>query len=46
LSPTGAYMVLAALVLIWGANWPIMMLVVQAMPPLWFVVTCVTVGAT
>jgi drug/metabolite transporter (DMT)-like permease len=40
-----AYAVLAALVLIWGLNWPIMKLVVQAMPPLWFVVTRLTVGA-
>jgi drug/metabolite transporter (DMT)-like permease len=45
LSRSTAYAVLAALVLIWGANWPIMKLVVQAMPPLWFVVTRLTVGA-
>src|SRR5215813_12632213 len=45
LSRTGAYAVLAALVLVWGANWPIMKMVVQAMPPLWFVVTRLTVGA-
>jgi drug/metabolite transporter (DMT)-like permease len=45
LSRTAAYVVLAALVLIWGVNWPIMKLVVQAMPPLWFLVTRLTVGA-
>jgi drug/metabolite transporter (DMT)-like permease len=32
-------------VVIWGLNWPIMKLVVHAMPPLWFVVTRLTVGA-
>jgi drug/metabolite transporter (DMT)-like permease len=42
---TAAYVVLAALVLISGVNWPIMKLVVQAMPPLWFVVTRLTLGA-
>lgn len=36
---------LVALVVIWGLNWPIMKLVVHAMPPLWFVVTRLTVGA-
>ena len=36
---------LVALVVIWGLNWPIMKLVVHAMPPLWFGVTRLTVGA-
>jgi drug/metabolite transporter (DMT)-like permease len=45
LSRSAAYAVLAALVVIWGLNWPIMKLVVQAMPPLWFVVTRLTLGA-
>jgi len=45
LSRSAAYTVLAALVLIWGVNWPIMKLVVGAMPPLWFVVTRLSVGA-
>lgn len=45
LSRTGAYTMLAALVLIWGVNWPIMKVVVQAMSPLWFVVTRLTAGA-
>ena len=45
LSRPAAYAMLAALVVIWGLNWPIMKLVVHAMPPLWFVVTRLTVGA-
>ena len=45
LSRSTAYMMLAALVVIWGLNWPIMKLVVHAMPPLWFVITRYTVGA-
>jgi drug/metabolite transporter (DMT)-like permease len=45
LSRGAAYAVLAALVLVWGLNWPIMKLVVGGMPPLWFVVTRLTVGA-
>ena len=45
LSRNVAYLVLAGLVLIWGANWPIMKIVVQSMPPLWFVVARLTLGA-
>lgn len=45
LSRGHAYAVLAGLVLIWGANWPIMKIVVQSMPPLWFVVARLTLGA-
>ena len=45
LTRTSAYAVLAALVVIWGVNWPIMKLVVRAMPPLWFVVMRLTMGA-
>jgi drug/metabolite transporter (DMT)-like permease len=45
LSRPAAYAMLTALVVIWGLNWPIMKLVVHAMPPLWFVVTRLTVGA-
>ena len=45
LSRPAAYAMLASLVVIWGLNWPIMKLVVHAMPPLWFVVTRLTVGA-
>lgn len=40
-----AYAVFAILVLIWGLNWPIMKLVVQSMPPIWFVVVRLALGA-
>ena len=33
------------LVLIWGLNWPIMKIVVQLMPPIWFVVARLALGA-
>lgn len=45
LSRGAAYAVLAALVLIWGLNWPIMKLVVHLMPPLWFSVVRFSLGA-
>ncbi len=45
LSRGTAYAVFVCLVLIWGLNWPIMKLVVQLMPPIWFVVVRVTLGA-
>src|SRR5262245_47086466 len=45
LSRSAAYAMLAALVVIWGLNWPVMKLAVHLMPPLWFVVTRLTVGA-
>ena len=45
LSRSAAYGVFAVLVLIWGLNWPIMKMVVQLMPPLWFVVARLALGA-
>lgn len=45
LSRGTAYAVFAVLVLIWGLNWPIMKMVVQMMPPIWFVVVRLTLGA-
>lgn len=45
LSRRAAYMLLAFLVLIWGLNWPVMKLAMQIMPPLWFVVIRLTLGA-
>ena len=45
LSRGAAYGVFAVLVLIWGLNWPIMKMVVQLMPPLWFVVARLALGA-
>ena len=45
LSRGAAYGVFAILVLIWGLNWPIMKMVVHLMPPLWFVVARLALGA-
>lgn len=45
LSRGAAYAVFAVLVLIWGLNWPIMKMVVQLMPPVWFVVARLALGA-
>ena len=45
LSRGAAYGVFAVLVLIWGLNWPIMKMVVHLMPPLWFVVARLALGA-
>ena len=45
LSRPTAYALLVALVVIWGLNWPIMKLVVRDMPPLWFVVVRMSLGA-
>ena len=45
LSHGAAYAVFALLVLIWGLNWPIMKIVVQLMPPIWFVVARLALGS-
>lgn len=45
LSRGTAYAVFVCLVLIWGLNWPIMKMVVQLMPPIWFVVVRLALGA-
>ena len=45
LSRGAAYAVFAGLVLIWGLNWPIMKIVVHLMPPVWFVVGRLALGA-
>ena len=45
LSRSAAYAMLVAVGVLWGLNWPIRKQVVHAMPPLWFVVTRLTVGA-
>lgn len=45
LSRSAAYALLVALVVIWGLNWPIMKIVVQLMPPIWFVVARLVLGA-
>src|SRR5262245_3120086 len=45
LSRRAAYLVLAFLVLIWGLDWPVMKIAMQLMPPLWFVILRLTLGA-
>ena len=45
LSRGTAYGVFVVLVLIWGLNWPIMKMVVHLMPPIWFVVVRLALGA-
>lgn len=45
LSRGTAYAVFACLVLIWGLNWPIMKMVVQQMPPIWFVAVRLALGS-
>ena len=32
----GAYVLLAALVLVWGANWPVLKVALPHIPPIWF----------
>ncbi len=39
-----AYLLLAAVILLWGANWPIMKVGVTLMPPLWFAFTRILLG--
>jgi len=45
LSPRAAALLLLALVLIWGANWPIMKQGVMLMPPFWFALARFVMGA-
>ena len=39
-----AYLLLAAIILLWGANWPIMKVGLQYLPPLWFATARVLLG--
>lgn len=39
-----AYLLLSAIILLWGANWPIMKVGVTLMPPLWFAFLRVLLG--
>ena len=39
-----AYLLLAAVILLWGANWPVMKVGVTLMPPLWFAFTRILLG--
>ena len=40
-----AQLLLAAVILLWGANWPVMKVGVQSIPPLWFAVARLLLGA-
>lgn len=39
-----AYLLLAAIILLWGANWPVMKVGVTLMPPLWFAFARILLG--
>ena len=41
-----AYLLLGSLVLLWGANWPVMKLTLAVLPPYWFVTVRLYLGAT
>jgi drug/metabolite transporter (DMT)-like permease len=40
-----AYLLLASLVVLWGANWPVMKLTLSVLPPVWFVILRLFLGA-
>jgi drug/metabolite transporter (DMT)-like permease len=40
-----AYLLLGSLVLLWGANWPVMKLTLAVLPPYWFVTLRLYLGA-
>lgn len=45
LTPAMARLLLVAVVILWGANWPVMKVGVQSMPPLWFASARMILGA-
>jgi drug/metabolite transporter (DMT)-like permease len=45
LSPAVARLLLVAVVILWGANWPVMKVGVEAMPPVWFATARMVLGA-
>lgn len=45
LSPAVARLLLVGVVILWGANWPVMKVGVGAMPPLWFATARMVLGA-
>lgn len=45
LSPGIARLLLVAVVILWGANWPVMKVGVAAMPPVWFAAARMVLGA-
>ncbi|MEO5337399.1 MAG: DMT family transporter [Magnetospirillum sp. WYHS-4] len=40
-----AYLLLAAVILLWGANWPLMKIGLQSMTPLWFAAARALIGS-
>ncbi|MPZ08818.1 MAG: EamA family transporter [Kiloniellaceae bacterium] len=44
-SPVIARLLLVAVVILWGVNWPVMKIGVQAMPPVWFATARMVLGA-
>lgn len=44
-SPMIARLLLVAVVILWGVNWPVMKIGVQAMPPVWFATARMVLGA-
>jgi drug/metabolite transporter (DMT)-like permease len=40
-----AYLLLAVVVLLWGANWPVMKVALNLVPPLWFTVLRLALGS-
>jgi drug/metabolite transporter (DMT)-like permease len=40
-----AYLLLAAVIVLWGANWPLMKIGVQTMTPLWFATSRALIGS-
>ncbi|MGF1631694.1 MAG: DMT family transporter [Kiloniellaceae bacterium] len=44
-SPAVARLLLIAVVILWGANWPVMKVGVEAMPPVWFATARMVLGA-
>jgi len=45
LSPAVARLLLVGVVILWGANWPIMKVGLQSMPPVWFATARMVLGA-
>ena len=45
LSPALARLLLVAVVILWGVNWPVMKVGVEAMPPVWFATARMVLGA-
>src|SRR5690606_18730247 len=45
LSPALARLLLVAVVVLWGVNWPVMKLGVAALPPVWFAPARMVLGA-